>query len=89
MSNGVTGPRTAFAAALLTVCLLPLLAESDTATVPAFSQAELAPEPRHEKVGQLVRDFIERSHYSHASVDDDLSALVMDRYLEALDSNRM
>ena len=49
----------------------------------------LAPEPRHEKVGQLVRDFIERSHYSHASVDDDLSELVLERYIEALDSNRM
>ena len=63
-------------------------------TVPAWADAVadediLAPEPRHEKVGQLVRDFIERSHYSHAEVDDDLSALVLDRYIESLDGNRV
>lgn len=66
-----------------------MLAVSDTTTTAAAVATELAPEPRHEKVGQLVRDFIERSHYSHASVDDDLSAQVLDRYIEALDSNRM
>ena len=63
-------------------------------TAPAWGDATatddiLAPEPRHEKVGQLVRDFIERSHYSHAEVDDDLSALVLDRYVESLDGNRV
>ena len=45
--------------------------------------------PATRKVGQLVRDFIERSHYSHAAVNDDLSAMVLEKYIEALDSNRM
>ena len=54
-----------------------------------FDESRLAPEPRHEKVGQLIRDFVERSHYSHTSVDDDLSAEVLDNYIESLDSNRM
>jgi len=49
----------------------------------------LSPEPRHEKVGQLVRDFIERSHYSHMAVNDELSRQVLDKYIEALDGNRM
>ena len=84
------GPRAAIAAILLLATgLLPMLAASDTATTPLTDEHQLAPEPRHEKVGQLVRDFIERSHYSHASVDDDLSEMVLDRYIEALDSNRM
>jgi carboxyl-terminal processing protease len=50
---------------------------------------ELAPVARHEKIGQLVTEFIQKSHYSHAAVDDELSSLVLDRYIEALDNNRM
>ena len=85
MTNGKFGLRAVLLTALLTACLLPLPALPDTAD----SDSVLAPEPRHEKVGQLVRDFIERSHYSHAAVDDDLSAEVLEKYIEALDGNRM
>jgi carboxyl-terminal processing protease len=60
---------------------LPLLADTET--------EELAPVARHEKIGQLVTEFIQKSHYSHAAVDDDLSSQVLDRYIEALDNNRM
>lgn len=49
----------------------------------------LAPEPRHEKIGQLVTEFIQKSHYRHAAVDDELSSMVLDRYIKSLDSNRM
>jgi len=52
-------------------------------------QEELAPVARHEKIGQLVTEFIQKSHYQHASVDDELSSKVLDRYIEALDNNRM
>ena len=52
-------------------------------------QEELAPVARHEKIGQLVTEFIQKSHYRHASVDDELSSKVLDRYIKALDSNRM
>ena len=52
-------------------------------------QEELAPVARHEKIGQLVTEFIQKSHYRHASVDDALSSKVLDRYIEALDNNRM
>ena len=89
MRNSLIGPRTAIIAAFFALGLVPLLAESDTTETAGIVDTDLAPKPRHEKVGQLVRDFIERSHYSHASVDDDLSAQVMDRYIDALDSNRM
>jgi carboxyl-terminal processing protease len=49
----------------------------------------LHPDPRHESVGELVTEFIQKSHYLHISVDDDLSSRVMDRYIESLDGNRM
>jgi carboxyl-terminal processing protease len=37
----------------------------------------------------MVTEFIQKSHYRHAAVDDELSSEVLDRYLEALDNNRM
>ncbi len=49
----------------------------------------LLPEPRHEKVGQLVSDIIEKSHYRHASIDDKFSSAVLDSYIEAMDSNKL
>ena len=47
------------------------------------------PDARHEQIGLMVTEFVERSHYRHASVNDELSSLVMDRYLDSLDNNRM
>jgi len=73
------------AASLLITLSLPSLGASDA----ALKDSELIPEPRHEKIGQLVTEFIQKSHYQHAAVDDDLSSRVLDRYIEALDNNRM
>lgn len=53
------------------------------------TESELQPEPRHEDIGELVTNFIQKSHYQHVTVDDDLSSRVLDRYLETLDGNRM
>jgi carboxyl-terminal processing protease len=73
--------------------LVALIAAGAAAvTAPIFANVEtedLAPVARHEKIGQLVTEFIQKSHYRHASVDDDLSSKVLDRYIESLDSNRM
>jgi len=74
---------TRIAAALLSLTALPVLATT------TMEDDELRPEPRHESVGELVTEFIQKSHYSHISVDDELSSRVMDRYIEALDGNRM
>jgi carboxyl-terminal processing protease len=60
---------------------LPVLANT--------ASEELAPVSRHEKIGQLVTEFIQKSHYRHSDVNDDLSSRVLDRYIESLDSNRM
>ena len=67
-----------------------LWALSGIAAIPAVtSDDDLGPEARHEKIGQLVSEFIQKSHYRHADVDDDLSSMVLDRYIYALDNNRM
>ena len=49
----------------------------------------LEPELRHENIGELVTTFVQKSHYNHVAVDDELSSRVMDHYLEELDRNRM
>ncbi len=73
---------------LLAVLAVWSLSASGT-TSGVDTQEELAPVARHEKIGQLVTEFIQKSHYQHASVDDDLSSKVLDRYIRALDNNRM
>jgi carboxyl-terminal processing protease len=67
-----------------------LLATTGWANSPSpIGDDPLAPEPRHENIGQLVTQFIQKSHYLRIAVDDELSSKVMDRYIEALDRNRM
>ena len=70
--------------------LLGLLAAAAMASNPAVDADEaLLPDTRHESIGELVTQFIQKSHYLDVSVNDDLSSRVMDKYIEALDRNRM
>ena len=85
MKKRITGFRGRILVALIA-------AGAASVTAPIFANIEteaLAPVARHEKIGQLVTEFIQKSHYRHASVDDELSSKVLDRYIESLDSNRM
>lgn len=75
--------RRLIAGTLLSFLALPVLATTNDVA------ETLQPDPRHESVGELITEFIQRSHYLHISVDDELSSRVMDRYIEALDGNRM
>jgi carboxyl-terminal processing protease len=59
-----------------------------TAASAAAAPGTLAPTERHQRVVRLVSEVIERQHYRRAELDDKLSALVYERYLEALDGNR-
>jgi carboxyl-terminal processing protease len=49
----------------------------------------LFPEERHEKIGELVTQFVQQQHYNHVAVDDELSSRVLDLFIESLDGNRM
>ena len=76
--------------AWLSGLLLGLLTAPTFANTEALKSDEpLLPEPRHESIGELVTQFVQKSHYLHVAVNDDLSTRVMDRYIEALDRNRM
>ena len=58
-------------------------------TIESASDAVLEPEPRHENIGELVTAFIQKSHYNHIPVDDELSSAVMDTFLNELDRNKV
>lgn len=74
-----------FASALFVLLVAPVFANA-TATPENHA---LMPEQRHEDIGELVTQFVQKSHYQHIAVDDDLSARVLDQYIESLDGNRM
>ena len=70
--------------------LLTMLAFGAFASTEELTTDEaLAPESRHENIGELVTTFIQKSHYNHVAVDDDLSSKVMDTYINELDRNRV
>ena len=85
MNNSQSVLRVLAFSLIIGVFVLPAPnASSGTVTEPV-----LAPVARHEKIGQLMTEFVQKSHYRHTVVDDDLSSMVLDRYIEALDNNRM
>lgn len=85
MKNSETAARFRIVTILVGILALPAWSASRSTA----AETPLAPLPKHEDIGELVTDFVEKSHYRHESVDDALSAEVLKRYIEALDSNRM
>lgn len=77
------------AIALLALLSLPALSTTDGRTSTVEDNKFLYPEQRHERIGELVAQFIQKSHYNQVAVDDELSSRVLDFYVENLDRNRM
>ncbi len=50
---------------------------------------KLSPEPQHSNVDQAIAGLLSHYHYRKSNLDDELSRLVMDNYLEALDFSRL
>jgi len=57
------------------------------AAVPETAAA-LAPTDQENYVARRVSDIVEREHYRRAPLDDRLSSLILDRYLDAIDGGR-
>jgi carboxyl-terminal processing protease len=68
-------------AALLGAAMTP------PAAAPAAS-AVLAPTDQENYVARRVSDIVAREHYRKAPLDDRLSSLILDRYLDAIDGGR-
>jgi carboxyl-terminal processing protease len=76
--------------ALLVVCaLLAGTAQAPVAKAIATTNSqELAPTERQRRVSKLVSNVIERSHYRQSPINDPVSSLVLDRFIEQLDGGR-
>lgn len=68
-------------AALLGAAMTPSPAVPATATV-------LGPTEQENYVARRVADIVSREHYRRAPLDDHLSSLILDRYLDAIDGAR-
>jgi len=76
--------------ALLVVCaLLAGTAQAPVAKAVATANSqELSPTERQRRVSKLVSNVIERSHYRQSPINDPVSSLVLDRFIEQLDGSR-
>jgi carboxyl-terminal processing protease len=68
------------------------LANSSHTPIPEASaavvDASYAPTEKQRRVSKLVSAVIERSHYRQSSINDPVSSVMLDRYLESLDPAR-
>jgi carboxyl-terminal processing protease len=71
-------------AALLGAAMTPPAAAPAAAAAPAV----LAPTEQENYVARRVADIIAHEHYRRAPLDDHLSSLILDRYLDAIDGAR-
>jgi carboxyl-terminal processing protease len=71
--------------AIIALWMLPSIAATPT----VISDNELSPEPQHEKISQLISKLIRKFHYLHTVIDDDLSSMIFDQYIDVLDNNRI
>jgi carboxyl-terminal processing protease len=78
----------AIALAVVALCTLLLGTARAPSSVASATAVDLAPNERQARVARLVSSMFERSHYRQAPVNDPVSSLVLDRYLESLDGNR-
>ncbi|HEY7638954.1 MAG TPA: carboxy terminal-processing peptidase [Steroidobacteraceae bacterium] len=76
--------------ALLVVCgLLAGTAQAPVAKAVATADTQdLSPTERQRRVSKLVSNVIERSHYRQSPINDPVSSLVLDRFVEQLDGAR-
>ena len=90
MARRGLGRAGAVVMATVVVAVGTLLLGTAKAPTAAASAAvtQFAPTERQAKVARLVSSMFERSHYRQAPVNDPVSSLVLDRYLESLDGSR-
>ena len=65
------------------------VAVSATAKVTLVDPQDLAASAEQKRATELITHFIRRYHYRNRQLDDDLSEAIYERYLEALDPNRI
>jgi carboxyl-terminal processing protease len=79
---------TGLAVVMSGVGLAALLGAAMTPPAAVPATAALAPTEAESYVARRVSDIIAREHYRKAPLDDRLSSLILDRYLDAIDGGR-
>jgi carboxyl-terminal processing protease len=79
---------TGIAICLSAVGLAALLGAAMTPPAAVPAAAVLAPTEQENYVARRVADIIAHEHYRRAPLDDHLSSLILDRYLDAIDGGR-
>ncbi len=79
---------TGIAVCISSLGLAALLGAAMTAPPAAPPPAQLAPTEQEDYVARRVADIVAREHYRKAPLDDRLSSLILDRYLDAIDGGR-
>jgi carboxyl-terminal processing protease len=70
--------------------LLFLVSVLSFSHAPAFGISNvLKPEEQHSISGQLIAKLLQRYHYTHKDIDDEVSSEMLDMYLEKLDGQRL
>lgn len=72
--------------AILLQLVTPIVRAETAASIP--DAAPLESSQRHYQIAQLVTKLSERAHYTKTRIDNDLSVILLDNYLDGLDSNR-
>ncbi len=70
------------------VGLAALLGAAMTSPPAVTANGQLAPTEQEDYVARRVADIVAREHYRRAPLDDRLSSLILDRYLDAIDGGR-
>ena len=75
---------------LHSILLLTFLcfAWSVPAEISLVNDADLVPAEKYARATDLITHIIEKYHYKNKNLDDDLSAVILDRYLESLDPTK-
>ena len=69
----------------LALCLAGTTATAEISLVP---EKELVPEAQHIRSTKIIRHLIDSFHYKPRELNDELSASILDHYLDSLDPNR-
>jgi len=72
----------------LLLCFLVFLVGSVGATPKFVPKSELKPDEFQRRTALVIGQVLESFHYTKPEINDELSAMAFDRYLETLDANR-
>ncbi|MSR00306.1 MAG: tail-specific protease [Gammaproteobacteria bacterium] len=89
MSPPVTRPTSLFAASALCLTMLALGSSTRlTASTSLLASGSIAPSPRDRMIARQVGSLLEEAHFNRQKINDTLSPMIMDKFIDSMDSQR-